>query len=83
VHLVTGEASRPAHDAAPHHLHEPFDGGSLHRPPERRRQHHLNRLPGPLRDPFDRMPIAQAMLENLHLVSIERAFDVYGVLRRW
>jgi len=40
-------------------------------------------LPGPLQDPFDRMLIAQAMLENLHLVSIERAFDVYGVLRLW
>jgi len=40
-------------------------------------------LAGPLRDPFDRMLIAQAMLENLHLVSIERAFDVYGVARLW
>ena len=36
-------------------------------------------LPGPLQDPFDRMLIAQAMLDNLHLVSIERAFDAYGV----
>ena len=40
-------------------------------------------LPGPLRDPFDRMLIAQAMLENLHFVSIERAFDAYGVARLW
>jgi PIN domain nuclease of toxin-antitoxin system len=40
-------------------------------------------LPGPLQDPFDRMLIAQAMLDNLHLVSIERAFDAYGVLRLW
>ena len=40
-------------------------------------------LPGPLRDPFDRMLIAQAMLENLHLVSLEHAFDVYGVARFW
>jgi PIN domain nuclease of toxin-antitoxin system len=40
-------------------------------------------LPGPLQDPFDRMLIAQAMLENLHLVSIERAVDVYGVARLW
>jgi PIN domain nuclease of toxin-antitoxin system len=40
-------------------------------------------LPGPLRDPFDRMLIAQAMLSNLHLVSIERSFDAYGVLRLW
>jgi PIN domain nuclease of toxin-antitoxin system len=40
-------------------------------------------LPGPLRDPFDRMLTAQALQENLHLVSIERAFDAYGVLRLW
>jgi PIN domain nuclease of toxin-antitoxin system len=40
-------------------------------------------LPGPVNDPFDRMLIAQAMIENLHLVSIERAFDAYGVLRLW
>ena len=40
-------------------------------------------LPGPLQDPFDRMLIAQAMLESLHLVSIERAFDAYGVARLW
>ena len=39
--------------------------------------------PGPLRDPFDRMLIAQAMLDDLHLVSIEHAFDAYGVLRLW
>jgi PIN domain nuclease of toxin-antitoxin system len=29
------------------------------------------------------MLIAQAMLENLHLVSIERTFDAYGVARLW
>jgi len=40
-------------------------------------------LPGPHRDPFDRMLIAQAMLENLVLVSNERSFDVYGVGRLW
>jgi PIN domain nuclease of toxin-antitoxin system len=40
-------------------------------------------LPGPLRDPFDRILIVQAMLEHLHLVSIERAFEAYGVLRLW
>lgn len=40
-------------------------------------------LPRPRRDPFDRMLIAQAMLDNLHLVSIEHAFDAYGVLRLW
>jgi PIN domain nuclease of toxin-antitoxin system len=29
------------------------------------------------------MLIAQAMVENFHLVSIERAFDAYGVARLW
>jgi len=40
-------------------------------------------LPGPCRDPFDRMLIAQAMLENLVLVSNEQPFDAYGVGRLW
>jgi PIN domain nuclease of toxin-antitoxin system len=40
-------------------------------------------LPGPHRDPFDRMLIAQAMLENLTLVSNEQVFDLYGVARLW
>lgn len=40
-------------------------------------------LPGPHRDPFDRMLIAQAILENLVLVSNEQAFDAYGVGRLW
>jgi len=29
------------------------------------------------------MPIAQASLEDLTLVSNERIFDAYGVARRW
>jgi len=40
-------------------------------------------LPGPIRDPFDRMLIAQAMAENLLLVSNEAIFDRYGVARLW
>jgi PIN domain nuclease of toxin-antitoxin system len=40
-------------------------------------------LPGPHRDPFDRMLIAQATLDDLVLVSNEHAFDVYGVQRLW
>jgi PIN domain nuclease of toxin-antitoxin system len=40
-------------------------------------------LPGLHRDPFDRMLIAQAMLENLTLVSNEQPFDAYGVRRFW
>lgn len=40
-------------------------------------------LPGPHRDPFDRMLIAQAMLDNLVLISNEQPFDAYGVKRLW
>lgn len=40
-------------------------------------------LPGPHRDPFDRMIIAQALSGNLTLVSIESLFDQYGVRRLW
>ena len=40
-------------------------------------------LPGPHRDPFDRMLIAQALSGNLVLVSIESLFDSYGVRRLW
>ncbi len=40
-------------------------------------------LPGPHADPFDRMLIAQAMLEELTLISNETLFDAYGVKRLW
>jgi PIN domain nuclease of toxin-antitoxin system len=40
-------------------------------------------LPGPHRDPFDRMLIAQALEEGCTLVSNETLFDRYGVLRTW
>ena len=40
-------------------------------------------LPGPHRDPFDRMLIAQALSGNLALVSNDPLFDRYGVRRLW
>ena len=40
-------------------------------------------LPGPIKDPFDRMLIAQAMREDMVLVSNEAAFAAYGVQRLW
>jgi PIN domain nuclease of toxin-antitoxin system len=40
-------------------------------------------LPGSHRDPFDRMLIAQAMVNNLVFVSNEQAFDAYGVTWLW
>jgi PIN domain nuclease of toxin-antitoxin system len=40
-------------------------------------------LAGDHRDPFDRMLMAQALIENLTLVSNEHTFDSYGVQRLW
>jgi PIN domain nuclease of toxin-antitoxin system len=40
-------------------------------------------LPGPHRDPFDRMLIAQAQAEHLPIISIDEVFDGYGVRRIW
>jgi PIN domain nuclease of toxin-antitoxin system len=40
-------------------------------------------LPGPLKDPFDRMLIAQAMLDRMVLVSNEHGFAAYGVRLLW
>jgi PIN domain nuclease of toxin-antitoxin system len=40
-------------------------------------------LPGPRKDPFDRMLIAQALAENLTIVSNDVVFDGYGVKRAW
>ena len=41
------------------------------------------RLPGDHRDPFDRMLIAQAQLEDVPIVSNDAVFDAYGVTRLW
>ena len=40
-------------------------------------------LPGPLKDPFDRMLIAQAQAENVPIVTNESIFEAYGVRRMW
>ena len=40
-------------------------------------------LPGPHRDPFDRMLIAQAQAHDLPLISNEGVFDDYGIRRLW
>ncbi|HTE81964.1 MAG TPA: type II toxin-antitoxin system VapC family toxin [Reyranella sp.] len=40
-------------------------------------------LPGPHSDPFDRMLMAQAIIEDLTLLSNEKSFDAYGVKRLW
>jgi PIN domain nuclease of toxin-antitoxin system len=40
-------------------------------------------LPGPHKDPFDRMLIAQALCENIPIVSNDQALDGYGITRLW
>ena len=43
----------------------------------------LTTLPFHHRDPFDRLIIAQALAEELSVVSIDSQFDAYGVKRVW
>ena len=44
---------------------------------------YAGRLPGPHRDPFDRMLIAQALARELVVISVDAVFDKYGVNRLW
>ncbi|MBI5160229.1 MAG: type II toxin-antitoxin system VapC family toxin [Micrococcales bacterium] len=40
-------------------------------------------LPWHHRDPFDRLLAAQAIAEEMSIVSVDPAFDAYGVARVW
>jgi PIN domain nuclease of toxin-antitoxin system len=40
-------------------------------------------LPLHHKDPFDRLLIAQSMMEEIAIVSIDEKFDAYGVDRLW
>ena len=40
-------------------------------------------LPFHHRDPFDRLIIAQAQVEQLPIISVDTVFDDYGVKREW
>jgi PIN domain nuclease of toxin-antitoxin system len=40
-------------------------------------------LPGDHKDPFDRMLAAQAIHENIPLLSNDSQLDVFGVRREW
>jgi PIN domain nuclease of toxin-antitoxin system len=40
-------------------------------------------LPFHHRDPFDRLLIAQAMVEQMQIVSIDSTFDAYPIKRLW
>ena len=43
----------------------------------------VSALPFHHRDPFDRLLIAQASIEELPIVSIDNQFDPYGIKRLW
>jgi PIN domain nuclease of toxin-antitoxin system len=40
-------------------------------------------FPGPHKDPFDRLLVAQALVEGLTLISADDALDVYAARRLW
>ena len=44
---------------------------------------HGARLPFHHRDPFDRLLIAQSLVEGMALISIDSVLDAYGVHRLW
>ena len=43
----------------------------------------VSEIPFHHRDPFDRLLVAQALAENIPLVSADAALDRYGVRRLW
>ncbi len=43
----------------------------------------LIKLPYLHRDPFDRLIIAQSIIENVPIVSADTQFDAYGINRVW
>jgi len=40
-------------------------------------------LPGPHRDPWDRIMIAQATIEGLTVITVDQVFQNYGVPTLW
>ena len=73
-------------------LHEPYEvfmdrairqNGFLILPIEPQHTALLTNLPYHHRDPFDRLMIAQAMVEGLTLVSADMVFDTYAIQRLW
>ncbi len=43
----------------------------------------ITTLPLHHRDPFDRLLIAQAMVEKIPIISVDAAFDAYSIMRLW
>jgi PIN domain nuclease of toxin-antitoxin system len=73
-------------------LHQPYEDfmdvclnryGFVILPIEPRQTGALIAMPFHHRDPFDRLVIAQALIEGIPIVSIDVALDPYGVTRLW
>ena len=43
----------------------------------------VSKLPFHHNDPFDRILIAQATIENMAIISADTVFDAYGITRLW
>jgi PIN domain nuclease of toxin-antitoxin system len=54
-----------------------------HPPRQTRLPWRLVLMPFHHKDPFDRLLIAQAMAEQIPLVSVDSRLDAYGVSRLW
>jgi PIN domain nuclease of toxin-antitoxin system len=72
-------AEELAHDIPSYVLSQGFE----HLPFTLEHAQRAGSLPGPHRDPFDRMLIAQCQDENLKIISGDEVFDRYGILRIW
>ena len=59
------------------------DNGFRVLPIEPRHTAALTTMPYHHKDPFDRLIIAQTMVENAPVVSVDSNFDAYGVTRLW
>jgi len=63
--------------------HAILDSGFQILPVEPRHTSVLIALPQHHKDPFDRLMIAQAMVEGIPLVSLDSDFDLYPITRLW
>ena len=57
--------------------------GFQHLPIEPKHTALLTNMPFHHRDPFDRLIVAQAMVEGMAVVSSDVQLDAYGVMRLW
>jgi PIN domain nuclease of toxin-antitoxin system len=63
--------------------HAVLDNGFAILPIEPRHTAALIPLPYHHKDPFDRLIIAQALVEGISIVSADAQFDAYGIKRLW